>query len=171
MPVGAVAGPSDIMQVFSRAIENQHPGEGEPRSIFAGGTFAGNPVTMAAGAAVVGYMRDHREIYRHMAEQGSRLADEINKFCTAEEIPAQLLSALSMFHLRFQSAPIESARDLDPSLKEAEDLFYLHLLNNGVIVAGVHTSFISAAHSAEDVDQVIDAFKRSFLAVREQGLL
>lgn len=80
-------------------------------------------------------------------------------------------TALSMFHLRFQGAPIRSARDLDPSLKEAEDLFYLHLLNNGVIVPGVHTSFISAAHSAEDVDQVINAFKRSFLAVREQRLL
>ena len=78
---------------------------------------------------------------------------------------------LRLFHLRFQGAPIRSARDLDPSLKEAEDLFYLHLLNNGVIVPGVHTSFISAAHSAEDVDQVIDAFKRSFLAVREQRLL
>ena len=173
MPIGAIAGPSDIMQVFSRPIEqiNERQGESEPASIHAGGTFAGNPVTMAAGAAAVGYMRDHREIYKHMAEQGTRMTDEINKFCTSEEIPAQFMSALSMFHMRFQNAPIQSARDLDPSLKEAEDLFYLHLLNNGVIIPGVHLGFISAAHSAEDIDQVIDAFKKSFLAVREQGLV
>ena len=179
MPIGAVAGRSDIMEVFSgpEAYPSQQiepftqPSDGSgPASIFAGGTYNGNPVTMAAGTAAVSYMRDHREIYRHMAEQGTRLADEINNFCAAEEIPAQLMNALSMFYLYFQRAPIHSARDMGPYPREAEATFYLHLLDNGVLSPGTRGVYTSVAHSAEDIDQIIDAFKKSFLAVREEGL-
>ena len=167
MHIGAIAGSDEIMRVFSA------PGEGEkdhPR-VFAGGTFNGHPMTMIAGNAAVSHLRDHPEIYRYLAEQGNRLADEINQFCVAEEYPAQMLNALSMFHFRFQRSPIEGVRDLDDSHKEAEETFYLHLLNNGVLVPGIHLGFISAAHTPEDVDTVIGAFKESLSEVREQGLL
>ena len=41
----------------------------------------------------------------------------------------------------------------------------------GVIVPGIHLFFLSAAHTADDVDQIIEAFKQSFLDVRADGLL
>lgn len=166
MPIGAIAGPTQIMEVFARQIGD----DGGPR-IFTAGTFSGNPMSMEAGRAAVSYMRDHPEIYKYLAEQGSRLAEEVNRFCLAEEIPAQMMGAFSMFHLRFQRGAIDSARDIDESLKEAEDAFYMHLLTHGVVVPGIHLAFISTAHSPEEIDQVIDAFKQSFLEVRERGLL
>jgi glutamate-1-semialdehyde aminotransferase len=73
--------------------------------------------------------------------------------------------------MRFQRSPINSSRDIDDSLKEAEDEFYMHLLDRGVVVPGIHLAFISAAHTPEDIDQVIDAFKESFREVRKKGLL
>ena len=83
-----------------------------------------------------------------------------------------MLSGLSIFYLRIQKGgPIESSRDIDGSMKEADDAFFMHLLNNGVIVPGVHQFHISTAHTPEDIDTVIDAFKKSFLAVRAEGLL
>lgn len=166
MPIGAIAGPTHIMEVFAR----QTGDDSGPR-IFTAGTFSGNPISMVAGRAAVSYMRDHPEIYKYLADQGSRLADEVNRFCMAEEIPAQMMGAFSMFHLRFQRGAINSARDIDGSLKGAEDAFYMHLLNHGVVVPGIHLAFISTAHSPEDIDQVIDAFEQSFLEVRERGLL
>ncbi len=45
------------------------------------------------------------------------------------------------------------------------------MLNHGVIVPGIHLFFLSAAHTAADVDQIIEAFKQSFLDVRADGLL
>lgn len=168
MPIGAIAGPEEIMKVFADKQEGEEDG---PAGIFAGGTFSGNPMSMIAGRAAVGYMKDHPEVYRHLAKQGTRLTDEINSFCQSEELPAQMMSALSMFHLRFQQSPINSSRDIDESLKEAESEFYLHLLNQGVVVPGIHLAFISAAHTAEDIDQIIDAFKKSFKEVRQKGLV
>ena len=44
MPVGAIAGRADVMEVFT--------GLAGGRGIFSGGTFSGNPMTMAAGAPV-----------------------------------------------------------------------------------------------------------------------
>ena len=175
MPMGAIAGRDDIMEVFSQGAvspEVYAAGSERPPGIFNAGTFTGNPVSMAAGHAAVTHLKEHPEIYRHLAEQSARLADELNRFCQAEEIPAQVLSALSMFFLRIQRGdPIESSRDIDGSMKEADDSFFMHLLNNGVIVPGVHQFHLSAAHSAEDVDRVIEAFKQSFREVRAEGLL
>ena len=55
--------------------------------------------------------------------------------------------------------------------RDAEREFYLHLINHGVIVPGIHLFFLSDAHSDEDVDSIIDAFKQSFDDVRADGFL
>ena len=122
--------------------------------------------------AVITYLRDHPEVYRHMAEQGTRLMDEINRFCVAEEVPAHMSSAFSMYFLRIQPGePIRTARDIDRSLRLADDALTLYLLKHGVVVPPFHLGYISAAHTAEDIDLVIDAMKQSFLEVRADGLL
>jgi glutamate-1-semialdehyde aminotransferase len=36
------------------------------------GMFSGNPLTSCAGAAVLEYLRDHPEVYRHMEALASR---------------------------------------------------------------------------------------------------
>ena len=171
--VAGITGRADIMDQFTRQLEvymhRETPGLA---NTFAAGSFNGNPLNMAAGYAAVSHLKDHPEIYKYLAEQGTRLASEVNRFCTTEEIPAQMLSALSMFHLRIQpGGPIRNSWDFDDSMKETNDSFYMHLLNHGVVVPGSHLAFISAAHTPEDIDYVIDAFKQSFLEVRAEGLL
>ena len=82
-----------------------------------------------------------------------------------------MMNAHSMLHLHFGTQPLEGARDIDTSHAKAEAEFYLHLLYHGVIVPGVHIGFVSAAHSDEDIDQIVDAVAKSFRAIREQGLI
>ena len=173
MPVGAVAGPREIMRVFTQDRRAQAESGLEPmRPIFSGGTFNGNPMTMAAGAAQLEYLREHGDrVYPYLTEQSERMAGEINRFCEAEGIPARMMHAHSMFCLQFGKEPIESARDLDPAYDAVQREFYLHLLYHGVIVPGIHLAFLSTAHSCEDVDRVVDAFQRSFADLRERGLL
>jgi len=164
-PIGAVGGRRDIMALFSD--------RGGEKSIFSGGTFSGNPMTMAAGRAAVGHMRDKAdEIYPYLMTEGERFSREINDFCRDHEIAAQVLSAGSMFYMRFQAAPINSWRDIDLKANPvAEREFYLHLLAQGVIVPGIHLAFFSYAHRPDHVDAVIAAFKEAFLEVRADGLL
>ena len=164
MPIGVVAGSKHVMNTFS--------GVDDTPTIFAGGTFNGHPLTMVAGIAILEHLKENQEeIYPYLHEQGNRVASEINEFCVSNNIPAQMMNAGSMMHLIFSGESIESSRDIDQRLYKLEKEFYLHLLGHNVIVPGIHLAFISFAHKPDVIDQVIDAFKRSFEDLREDGYL
>jgi glutamate-1-semialdehyde aminotransferase len=123
---------------------------------------------MVASIAMLEHLKKNQEdIYPYLHEQGNRIATEINEFCQTKKIAAQMMNAGSMMHLIFGGETIESARDIGRSSVEKE--FYLHLLGHNVIVPGIHLAFISFAHTPEIVDQVIDAFKKTFEDLREDG--
>ena len=164
LPIGVVAGCQRVMNTFSGADDT--PG------IFAGGTFSGNPLTMAGGIGMLEYLKENQEeVYPYLHEQGDRMATEINEFCRSNNIPAQMMNAGSMMHLIFGGETIESSRDIDHSHYSLEKEFYLHLLGHNVIIPGIHLAFISFAHKPDVIDQVIDAFKRTFEDLRDDGLI
>ena len=164
LPIGVVGGRKDIMDTFS--------GADDAPFIFTGGTFSGNPLTMSAGIAAIQYMKDNKdEIYPYLKAQGDRLGREINQFCKLENIPAKLMNAASMFHLVFSSNEINSARDIDSSLRTVEREFYLHLLGHDVLVPGIHLAFLSWAHSEAVVEKVVNAFQLAFMDLRHDGLI
>ncbi len=166
LPIGGVAGRSDIMALFQGAA-----GEGG-RGIFSGGSFSGNPLSMAAGVALISALEARRdEVYPYINAQGNRLARRINEFATRHDMAAQVLNGGSMFQLYFQREPIRSSRDLVRSNAVGEREFYLHLLARGVLIPGTRRSFLSAAHTPADVDAIADAVERSLLEVRADGLL
>jgi glutamate-1-semialdehyde 2,1-aminomutase len=162
MPIGAIAGRADVMDVFT--------GLGAQRGIFSGGTFSGNPMTMAAGTAAVGYMKAHPEIYPYMNGEGDRLARAFNDFCGARQLPVQMKNVGSMFHMFFQREPVECARDIRSGHVTAQKGFYLHALNRGVLVPGTQRAFLSAAHTRQDVDTLLEVFTASLVDVEADGL-
>ena len=161
LPIGVVAGRSEIMERFDWLKHDRNPGQ-----VFAGGTFGGNPLSMAAGVAAVGYLNEHREVYETLAGHGRRLSDEIGDFCRDRDLPAQVMAAHSMIHLRFQRGQILTARDVDRSLAEAEREFYVRLLLEGVLVPGDHLALTSAAHTDDDMTIVVDGMEE---ALRSTG--
>ena len=162
LPIGVVAGSKRVMNTFSGAEDTP--------AIFAGGTFSGNPLTMAAGFGALEYLKDNKdEIYPYLHSQGNRMAKEINQFCRSSNIPVQMMNAGSMLHLIFGGETIDSSRDIDHSQYKLEKEFYLHLLGHNVIVPGIHLAFISFAHKPDVIDEVIEAFKRTFEDLREDG--
>lgn len=162
LPVGAITGRAAVMDVFT--------GLAAERGVFSGGTFSGNPLTMEAGTAMVTRLRDNPNIYRDIDAAGDCLAAAINAHCQAAQLPVQMLNVGSMFHLFFQREPIRSMRDVHGRNAEAEKAFYLHALNDGVLVPGTQRAFLSAAHDGAVVDTMIDVFTRSLDAVQQEGL-
>jgi glutamate-1-semialdehyde 2,1-aminomutase len=163
LPIGVIAGREDFMRMFL-----PKPGE---QGVFTGGTFTGNPLSMAAGTAAVRYYSEHPEIYAHMAAQGDRLTASFNDFATRRNMAVQMSNVGSMFHIYFQSAPVRSSFDIDEKpLERARQAFLMHTLNLGVLISGANRYYLSAAHSSEVVDRMIDVFQESLALVREDGL-
>ncbi len=163
LPIGVIAGREDFMRMFL-------PGPGE-QGVFTGGTFTGNPLSMAAGTAAVRYYSEHPEIYTHMAVQGDRLTARFNDFATRHNMAVQMTNVGSMFHIYFQSGPVRSSFDIDEKpLELARQAFLMHTLNHGVLISGANRYYLSAAHSSQVVDRMIDVFQDSLALVREDGL-
>jgi glutamate-1-semialdehyde-2,1-aminomutase len=164
LPIGALSGRAEVMDLLGRPW-------GDPKGVFLGGTFCGNPLTMAGGVAALTYMRDNKDtLYPYLNEQGDRLANVVNTFCEERQIGASLLNAGSIFYMHFKRG-IETSRDLQGENLEAQSEFDVHILDNGVIVPGIHLFFTSAAHTPEHVDHVATAFQNSLSAIREDGII
>jgi len=163
-PIGITGGRADIMSLFyDRA---------GPAGIMAGGTFNGNPVSMAAASAAVSAMRDRKdEMYPRLNALSDRLADGINVFCRSNNFAAQLMHAGSIFCMRLSGQTIRTSRDAGDENPAAVDAFHLHLLNAGVLMPGIRMSFLSAAHDDASVGQIDAAIRKSLEAVREDGLI
>ena len=165
VPIGLVAGREDIMRTF--VGDN-----GAPPPVFTGGTFTGNPLTMAAGTAAVGYMKRHPEIYAHMEAQGNRLSAAFNGYCAQHNMPIHMSNVGSMFHIYFQGNPVHSSFDIDEQpLAAAKRAFCLHALNLGVLISGGDRYYLSAAHTAADVDRMIEVFEETLVLLREDDLI
>ena len=163
-PIGVVAGREDVMKTFTGA-------DGAPM-VFTGGTFTGNPMSMAAGAAAVRHKHEHPEIYAHMEAMGDRLSEEFNGYCTRQNMPVHMGNVGSMFHIYFQSTPVGSSFDIDETpLAAAKNAFCLHALNLGVLISGGDRYYLSAAHGAPEIGRMIEVFQEALNLVREDGLI
>jgi glutamate-1-semialdehyde 2,1-aminomutase len=162
LPVGAITGRADVMEVFT--------GLAAKNGVFSGGTFSGNPLTMEAGSAAVSHLKSRPEIYTRLNAAGDRLAGAVNEYCQVRQIPAQMKNVGSMFHMFFQREPLDSMRDVSNAHVKAEKAFYLHALNRGVLVPGTQRAFLSAAHSDAEVDTLIQVFQDSLADVQSEGL-
>jgi glutamate-1-semialdehyde 2,1-aminomutase len=163
-PIGVIAGREDIMRMFLAEEGRQ--------SVFTGGTFTGNPHSMATGAAAVRHMHDHPEIYDVMETEGNRLTETFNSFCKGQNMPVHMGNVGSMFHIYFQNTPVNSSFDIDEKpLESAQQAFFLHTLNLGLLISGGNRYYMSAAHTGDVVDAMQEIFEEALRLVREDGLL
>jgi glutamate-1-semialdehyde 2,1-aminomutase len=160
-PNGAVGCTAEIMDMVTQS----------DFSISVAGTFSGNPVTLAAGHAILGYLMENRHIYDELERKGDRLRNGFNEHFAAKDLPLCMTGMGSFFETHAKRPPLTSARDL---LDQHYDVLYdmqLYLRLNGVHIAWLHDAFISAAHSDEDVEHVLQAhIKAGEAALELHGL-
>jgi glutamate-1-semialdehyde-2,1-aminomutase len=169
LPVGAVAGSVDAMQP---AIGTGNVIQDVLEKVLLIGTFSGNPMTMRTGAAVVEHLRDHPEIYEHIEGLATRIKNEVHEFCRQNGFDFRLLGLGSWFLPFFIGGEPTSPRDMrgpEQFLKGTAIGDYLRC--HGVYASDLHIAFVSAVHTDEDADRIVDAFKASLTDMREDGLV
>jgi glutamate-1-semialdehyde 2,1-aminomutase len=142
-PLAAVLGSESLSPAASR--------------IFVTGSFWYQAVPMAAAVATITAIRDEGAVPA-MERIGSKLRDGIERQAQAAGLTI------------FQTGPVQI-----PNLRFADDrrfakasAFCGAVVDHGVIVHPRHNWFVSAAHTDDDVERVLEATWEGFLAVRRE---
>lgn len=155
LPMGSVAGRTDIMKVF--APKDESP------AVFSGSAFGGNVMSVSAALATLSFLREHKDtLYNDLDSATDRLTKSVNARWAAANAPIILEQCSSIFKLVFKTPKtFASKHDLDDA-RRAEDTFFVHLLDRGITLHTSRTGYLSTAHTHEDVDFIIEAMSGAF---------
>ncbi len=149
-PVGAYGASQEIMSCVSP--------EG---NVYQAGTLSGNPVAMTAGIAqLTQCLQPH--FYRELEEKTQYL---VNGIMSVNSFPLFKLFTLgSIFWIAFTDKKnITNADDIDANSMQYFKTLYQTLLKKGIYLgpSGYEVGFISSAHTYDDLDKTILAFKEA----------
>ena len=162
LPIGAVGGTAEAMRLMEYDVDLEH-------SILVAGTFNGNPLTIAAGTAVLRRLSGEPQLYECMSAMGDRFRAEIDRFAREGDYPAITTGVGSMFSMHEMHGPVNSVRDLRAGNRAASAGLGLLYRKNGLHITPSH-GFMSAAHTDEDITRLIGIYEAAMEELRAQGV-
>ena len=161
MPIGVLAGKRQYMDALDGGMwqygDDSFP---EVGVTFFAGTFVRHPLVMASAWRVLNYLKEQGpKLQINITDRVARACRALNDHFTKIEVPIRLphFSAFAM---------IEHAHDL----KYASLLWY-YLREKGIHAWEGRPCFFTLAHTDEDFDRIIRAFKESVAEMQDAGFL
>lgn len=153
MPVGAFGGQRRIMERISPL-----------GPVYQAGTLSGNPLTMAAGIALLKKLRQP-DFHKGLTTRVEALCDGLEQRARATGIPLVTQRAGGMFGIFFTDRA--SVNDFAAATEcdvERFRRFFVAMLDRGVYMAPspFEAGFMSSAHSDEDIAATLDAAEAVF---------
>jgi len=158
LPVGALVGKREILEKTS---PEKKVSKWE-RILIGGGTFSSNPLTTAAGLAMLHYLKDHaEEVYSLLEAKGKKVREGAQESFRREGMNATVTGIGSLFQTHF---PLQKGVTLDSphkiqqftNIEKREVEFRIRMLTKGVHV--MHGGGgLSITHSDDDIEKVIRA--------------
>jgi len=102
------------------------------------GSHHGHPVTMAAGYAVLSWLKENKEwFYKNMRGRLASLAADLNAHVSSRDYNMQFVSTDGWLDVYFQREPVQRQSDLKysdrtPGVGACRNEFNLQLLDRGV---------------------------------------
>ncbi|GLY33532.1 hypothetical protein Kisp02_68970 [Kineosporia sp. NBRC 101731] len=167
LPCGAVVGRPAVVGV---ARSSGDPFLDVHGRAFVGGTMSGNSITAAAGAAVLGHLRDHPGIYTELDRKTAWLVGELRSHVAALGLSCEISGQHSLLGITFDYARPKLIRDrLAGSHTKANIALACYMRKHGVYLPELHTLMIGDAHTDEDLQLVSLAFAQSLAEMTEAG--
>jgi len=160
LPVGALVGKREILEKTSP----EKKGNKWERILIGGGTFSSHPLTMAAGFAMLHYLKYHSdEVYPLLEAKGEKIRKGFQEAFHHEGLNAVVTGIGSLFqtHFPFQKgvildSPHSIHKFTDMEKREVE--FRIRMLTKGVYM--MHGGGgLSIVHSDGDIEKIIEAAK------------
>jgi glutamate-1-semialdehyde 2,1-aminomutase len=155
LPLGIFGGRKDIMEKVA-------PQGG----VYNSGTYNGNPLSLAAGMATVEYL-DKQRVHIKVNEMGNTLRGALVELARRAKLGYSVSGIGSMFQV-FMGRKPENYADALKCNKELYMKLWAHMLDNGVFMppSQFETCFLSAAHTSQDLEQMLRAYIKSFGALK-----
>ncbi|SEO58921.1 glutamate-1-semialdehyde 2,1-aminomutase [Halogranum amylolyticum] len=175
-PVGAIGGKSEIIEQFTPAGD-----------VFQSGTFSGHPVTMAAGHEYLKYAAEN-DVYEHVDRLGEKLRRGITEICADQAPEYTVVGTDSLFKTvftrdapstldgqcetgcqqrpdcpRYDHCPKTGGDVADAETERWERIFWHEMKEQGVFLTAnqFESQFVSYAHTEEDIEQTLEAYKNA----------
>lgn len=150
-PIGGFGGRAEVM-------ERGLAGRAEDR-IFQSGTYTANPVSLAAGMAVLDVLESH-PVLAHVDALGSQLREALDARFRARGVEACMTGVGSIFQVHFAAKPPRNRRDVLAGDHERTRLFLLGLVAEGILWPPIHPGVVAAPHTVADLDRLMEAADR-----------
>jgi glutamate-1-semialdehyde 2,1-aminomutase len=146
LPVGAYGGRRDIMSMVAPA-----------GPVYQAGTLSGNPLAVAAGLAMLRHLKTHPEIYSQLEVRAAQLAVAAPAGVTVNRVG-------SMLTFFFTAGPVTDWDSAERSDRSRFAQFFHWMLDRGFYLppSQFEAAFVSAAHSAEDIERTAAAIREFF---------
>ncbi|MGA9401222.1 glutamate-1-semialdehyde 2,1-aminomutase [Haladaptatus sp.] len=175
-PVGAIGGRAEIMEQFTPTGD-----------VFQAGTYSGHPLSLTAGLETLRYAAKH-DVYDHLSELGDQLRSGLTDILADRAPEYTVVGMDSMFKVIFTrdgprdlSGQCEAGCVQDPDCprfdycpkdkgdvnraetERWERLFWPAMLDEGVFLTAnqFESQFLSYAHTEEDIEATLEAYKEA----------
>lgn len=148
MPVGAYGGKKEIMDCVSPI-----------GPVYQAGTLSGNPIAMAAGVAMLSYLKSHPETYEMLDKISTAIVTGIRENLKKLGLDYTINHIGSMFSLFFTNNEVSNFEEAKLSNTSVFGKYFRSMLEQGVYLAPsqFEALFISTALSEEDIAYIIKA--------------
>jgi glutamate-1-semialdehyde 2,1-aminomutase len=156
LPAAAFGGRADVMAFLS-----------PDGPVYQAGTLSGNPLAMAAGLATLHCIASDATLYERLEETTSRLVAGFDRVIQSHGVAHHCTQAGSMFCVFFTSGSVADLADVRKSDRELFAKYFGAMLDRGVYLAPspFEANFLSASHTARDVDGTIAAADAALTAL------
>jgi len=157
MPVGAVAGPKEIMENLAPAGK-----------VYQAGTLSGNPIAMIAGYTLLKTLNDNPVIYQQLAEKAAYLVNGLREAFGGAGVVHHINQIGSMLSAHFAEYPIVDFASASAANNELFKRFFHAMLERGVYLppSAFESWFMCNALTTEDLDATIAAAKSAMQAIK-----
>ena len=147
LPVGAFGGRKEIMDKVAPV-----------GNIYQAGTLSGNPLAMTSAYETLSQLTP--ESYEYFQELGDILEEGLKKVFSKHNVPITINRAGSMIGYFLNEGPVTNFEEANKSNLELFSQMYREMAKEGVFLppSQFEGTFLSTAHSKEDIEKTIQAF-------------